>query len=436
MPARWVSGAPVLWADLETGFVEWVSDIPIPPPEVLPTFPPETPVRRPPIPRRLVIDRTPVPEFPARAPWAAPTLATYRIEVRNIRTGLVKQGCLLVDGMISAEYGRTLDDGSSASVTVTAPDSNPGCVECVPAMWEDELVFFRDTNPEPVWQGPIVSVSDSVSELTILAVDRSANFGDRRATITHPAFAEDAVPSVNPLDLVRWIIDQAELVGGLGLRVMRPAVGQVPLVTAQIAAGDLLFDALSDLAGDTIDWAVVGTRFYFGCPTVTLPPLPTLDTRLHWSENGASIERDGRAIAHEVEVIGGAGRTVRYAGPSSRLPGSYRPLRLIRERLTSEAHLRQIAKDVWAESQVPTVIVMADPSLSPDAPVAVEDLIPGRVISVFHDRGSRSVRAMQRLTAVTVSVSSGVDHGGWALMERAVNVELEPALRRLVDETL
>lgn len=425
MPIEWQDGNQLRWD--EGGNLLWENE-PIPGPVIV--FPtPQPVIRRPGRFVRRVQQPSAAPLVPLLTGGPTPTTATYRIEVRNRLTGQLNPTCRFVEGLIEAEFGAVLDDISTAYVTITAPSDNDGVAGAQLTEWVDELVFYREGNPEPVWLGPIVGSSESMSELTIRAVDRLGSIGDRRSPISHPALGRSA-PTVDPHDLALWLLSAAEQQGPLGLRLIDPPYASTPpLVTADIAAGDLLWDALRDLADSAIDFTVMGPRLYFGAPTIQLTDLPQLDTRLHWLEDGAAIETDARNMATEIEVLGGGGAVAYwpvYPDPVSPL---FRPLRLIRENVTSEAELERIARDAWAQSQSPTTTVLTDPSLSPEAPVAVEDLIPGRLVTVHHLRGERELFIRQRLVASTVSVQTIVgDSGGWALAEMSVQVELEPAV--------
>ena len=425
MPVEWQDGNQLRWD--EGGNLLWENE-PIPGPVVV--FPtPQPVIRRPGRFVRRVREAAPAALLPLLTGLAPPTTATYRIEVRNRETGQINPTCRFVEGLIEAEFGAVLDDISSAFVTITAPENNDGVAGAQLTEWVDELVFYRDRNPEPVWVGPIVGSTESMSELTIRAVDRLGNIGDRRAPINHPAFARED-PTVDPHDLALWILTAAEQQAPLGLTLIDPPYAtSAPLVTAEIVAGDLLFDALTNLAEDSIDFTVVGPRLYFGAPTITVPDLPQLDTRIHWLEDGAAIDSSAMNMATEIEVVG-VGGAVAYWPPVPASSFLFRPLRLVRENITSVAQLERIARDAWASAQAPSVTVLTDPSLSPDAPVAVEDLIPGRMLTIHHLRGERELYARQRLVAVTTSVQTVVgERGGWALAETSVQVELEPALR-------
>ena len=424
MPIEWQDGNQLRWE--EGGNLLWENE-PIPGPVIV--FPtPQPTIRRPGRFVRRVQELGATPLMPLLSGRAQPTTATYRIEVRNRATGQINPTCRFVEGLIEAEFGAVLDDISSAFVTVTAPADNAGVAGAQLVEWVDELVFYRDNNPEPVWVGPIVGTAESMSELTIRAVDRLGNMGDRRAPINHPAFARE-VPSVDPHDVALWLLTAAEQQGPLGLTLVDPPFAtQAGLVTAEIVAGDLLWDALTGLAEDSIDFTAVGQRLFFGAPTITLPDLPQLDTRMHWLEDGAAIDTDGRNMATEVEVIGGGGAVAYWPVEAAPVSFLFRPLRLVRENITSVAQLERIARDAWASAQQASVTVLTDPSLSPDAPVAVEDLIPGRMVTVHHQRVDRQVYARQRLVASTITVQTKVsDREGWALAETAVQVELEPA---------
>ena len=430
MPVEWQDGNQVRWE--EGGNLLWENE-PIPGPVVV--FPTPTPtIRRPGQYMRRVRELGPEPILPQLSGRATPTTATYRIEVRNRLTGQINPTCRFVEGLIEAEFGAVLDDISTAFVTVTAPAENDGVAGAVLTEWVDELVFYRDGNPEPVWIGPIVGTAESLSEFTVRAVDRLGNMGDRRAPISHPA-SRLSIPTVDPHDAALWLLTAAEQQGELGLRLIDPPYATTAsLISVEVTAGDLLFDALTDLARDSIDFTVVGPRLYFGAPTITLTDLPQLDTRLHWLEDGAAIDTDARSAATEVEVIGGGG-AVGYWPPDPE-PASFlfRPVRLVRENITSVAQLQRIARDAYAAARETVVTVLTDPSLSPEAPVAVEDLIPGRVLTIHHQRGERELYARQRLVATTVGIQTVVDGHGWALAEMSVQIELEPAVRQLPEE--
>lgn len=361
-----------------------------------------------------------------------PLEAEYRVEVRD-RSGQPNSRCQFVEGAITAGFSRLLDDTSTAYVTVQIPEENEPCADCIPRAWDDLLVFYRADNPEPIWRGPVVSWTYSRSELTINAADGTAELGDRRAVVDHPALAAGTTPTVHPLDLVAWIFEQANIVTPLPLMLMRPVWPlNIPLVTAEIAAGDLLADALDQLSRDWIDWTVAGNRLWYGAPTILLPELPMLDTSTSWMTEAPQIVHDGLSVASEVEVIGAGGVLARY--PTTNRATVYRPLRLVRENLTSQAQAEQLARDVWADSQTPQVLINTNGTLSPECPIAPEDLIPGRAVTVAHEYGGRHALYQQRIASLDVTIGAVADTGGWALAETAVEVQLQPAKLRVTGD--
>lgn len=368
-------------------------------------------------------------------PWAPPTAASYRIEVRG-RAGGRLAGCSLTEGDIQAEFTRTTDTVSEASVRVNAARVLDGCATCRPTPWDDELVFWRDNNPQPAWIGPVVSVSDEAGDLIIRAQDRMGNLGDRDAADDHPALRAGETPTVEPLQLVRWIVEQAGRRQSLGLAVVGYPTAAAGLVTAAVAAGDRLEPVLRALAENDIDWTVVGPTLHVGVPTVALPALPALSVSRHWTGGGegASLELSGVAQASHVVVQAAGGLRVVYpAGPP--VAGTYRPLYALREEMTSRAEAERLARDLWADAQEPAVTISTgSSSLSIDAPLAVEDLIPGRVITVHYDVGVLEAAQAQRLTGVTVTIGATVAGRSWDLAEQAVAVELQPVKRRVAGD--
>ncbi len=360
--------------------------------------------------------------------WPAPLLADYRVEVRTRVGGLNNARCRFDGGVIEAEFTRTLDDTSSAWVTVTAPTENDGCRDCRPVEWADELVFWRGDNPQPAWIGPIVSLTDTGAEFTIRAIDRSGLVGDRTASRNHPALGGALV---DPGDLASWMLDEIDAQGPLGLEWhlhRDAAVGPVP---AEVVAGDLLWDAFTDLAADAVDWTVVGPELHLGVPTMLHGTLPTLDTSKDWTEATATVERDAMGYASHVEVVGAAGVRAVYAGPAGPAARVYRPLRIVREGLTSQARAERMAQDLWADAQDPQLLIATgSASLSADCPITVEDLIPGRLLTVYRPGGVLPVAQQQRLVGCTVRCGSIVAGAGWALGELAVSIDLEPAAAR------
>lgn len=368
-------------------------------------------------------------------PWAPPTEARYRIEIRSRQTGARRAGCSITAGAVEAEWRRTTDTTSDASVKINAANLLDGCADCRPVEWDDELVFYRDDDPTPAWgPGPIVSMTDEAGDLTIRAVDRSANIGDREAAADHPAIRAGDTPTVQPLDLIRWIVEQASRRDPVGLRVVGYPSDHVGLVTAKIAAGDPLGAVLSQLGEGDVDWTVVGPTMHVGLPTVTLPALPVLSCASHWADGGAgaSLDRSGVAVCSHVIVHAAGG--VRVIFPADPQPErTYRPLRVVRELMTSRPEVERYAAETWADAQEPQVTISTgSSSLASSSPVTVQDLIPGRVVTVAYDVGVLRSAAAQRLSSVTVRIGSVVDGDGWALAEQSVSVEFQPAKRRTV----
>lgn len=302
----------------------------------------------------------------------------------------------------SVEWERLLDDTSSARVVV--PLGGPACCRELERArtWCNDLTIFRDETL--VWQGPVVELIHDQEQTTIEARDvtqwlfrrvvrelidfssgGAADLSVIAEALVRHGFGQDD-PNVLP-----WLhVVQA---GVMGERRYMPESGYV-------------LDHLRELARNGIDFTALGHRILITGekPLDRLPGLSDdhfLDG-LRVREAGLDAITSaivlGRGVRGEAGGTGGCGLLEYLAVEDSILDGPS----------------AQSAAEALVDGGDPAPLVLEVPEgsqLAPDAPVGINELVPGVEAQVTSTRTCRRVAAMLRLTAVKVTWSGDSEDG-------------------------
>lgn len=301
-------------------------------------------------------------------------------------------GALVTDAdtLLEVEWNRVLDDYSDARIIVQ-PDGD--CCERLGEIsaWRHKLVIYRDG--AEVWEGYVISAQWATSgAVEINAVDVLA-WLDRR--VPH----EDILFDNRDLtDVAQWLIED-------GFRPDDPG-HTVEVVEPTRIYGDRQYfandgqtgDHLRDLAETGLDYTAVGSKIILLSEEFCELVGSLTDADF---PDGLAVVEDGYALATrwvvhgKDDVVGIAGGIDPYYGLLER---SVEETSILDDDSAAAAARSRLS----ASLPVPVFIDSQETTLSPDADIDLETLVPGWCLDVATTTTCR--RITQRLKIVGVSV--------------------------------
>lgn len=334
------------------------------------------------------------------------TEATYRVEVRNRLTGNIVSGCQLHD--TKASFTRTLDGISKADIEI----STKGCsaCDCLPVERRDELVFIRDDWDEPAWVGPILrSVDDSaLGTRRIVAEDRLWWW---QGTAALRDIAHLAPKEIDAVQAFAELISQAEqfqpsLLDYWFKSELRklPPLAEVD-IEVDVAENESLWSVMAGIAKTLVDYTVVGPHLYWGSPEVPVSDGPCLTGDM-WVSPPA-IDRDASGVISQVQVIGAGGITGVYPPtPADSIFGKKTEF-VSDTNLNSQSEVDAAAQEIYTQNSTPSdFVITGDGSMSPNFPLPLHELIPGRNFPIKIEGACLSTEDFLQLTNVVVELQS------------------------------
>lgn len=342
----------------------------------------------------------------SHAPTVLPRLGTaigYRVAV-TLRGGAVPLLDLPPAAISQVSWGRRINDVAEHEVVLTKRDPALAALAQIEA-WVHELAIWRipdQGQPQLVALGPFIDWTESRTEVTLLARDMGAWFGKR---IIHNAFA-----------FTDGCTDLAEIARHLILDGMGPDdPGLLPYaqftatgISAQRSgdADKLMLDKeLGDLAGLGLDYTFVGRRLIVsGDLAAQLPRVARLGGQHFVGDveiNGAGAEALTRVFKtndqSDDSYIGYAGGIDPVLGLLENTDAS--------DDITDNATARTAARVALAAAYpVPYYVRVPDgASLTPDAPITIDQLVPGVGMRVEITDFLKPLAGLQRLTQVKAS---------------------------------
>jgi hypothetical protein len=346
------------------------------------------------------------PVLPARAPakrmLGRPASRVFLMDRQGTR--VVAD---LTDSASFIQWSRALDDVSELELSLHLRGDALGraCAATVREVhtWHHELIVVR--GGEAVWgPGPIVTKGPAASRLVHLVARDVVAWLDVRLVHNDYTWKQADVTEIARTCIADALtkglaatmpFEQAD-VGILRSAVFYPAGKPVDyeVKANQQTAGEILRDlATKGLNFTCLNRAlIVGGDFGFG------PVGPLRDDDF---EGDLEVTEHGLAAADHWFVTGGVGKQGEWGG----VDGYYG---LIESGVEGEAatendqELSRLAYERWTQGFPPpvTVNVPADGSFAPDAPVSVDDLIPGMLVDLELRETSTPIHTLQRITAV------------------------------------
>lgn len=311
----------------------------------------------------------------------------------------------VLSNFTSLTWGRTLDDVSTAQVTM------PGnCCDDINGIrsWGHELHVIRDG--DEVWCGPIVTLPSCRSNVTFIAWD-VAGWLQRRVIRARTCFDPDCggVATDGPSIADRLVRDAFAPDDPCVLEYLTTITGGPAQERDYLAASGYTIDALKDLSKGALDFTTVGRRL------ILMPEGYTLGrtARLTCDAFGDDVcaTEDGLGLATMAYVAGKlADTTTTVSGSSGGLDAFYGLVEVLQADdsvRTVAAAEKQAAGIVNSRNPAPVLVQPPGASaLSPEAPVCISELIPGVEVPVLLDCTCRQVSQMMRITKLDVTVDA------------------------------
>lgn len=311
-------------------------------------------------------------------------------------------GTVATSGDLTAiSYTRLLNDVSTAAIVIGI--SGPGCCEQLRNVrsWRHQLNLFRitDTGSSLMWAGPIVNVDWEEETVAIDAVDiigvldrrvphqdfffEATDLADIAAALIEDGFAPDDPGHTTT------IIGQSGVSGGR----------EYPINIGQTA------DHLRDLSDTGIDFTAVGTN-------ILILPDNFCDVVGRLSDNdlpsGLTVSEDGASLATRVIVAGTQDDSP--VGTAGGINSYYGLLEKYTEQdniTTQDAADQAAASRLSSSLSVPVFIDTKNVTLSPNANINVNSLVPGWCVDVTSDRTCRTISQRLKISGLRVEEDGG-----------------------------
>lgn len=301
-------------------------------------------------------------------------------------------------------YDRGANETGSATVKWFQGDASipPFLIQAEP--WEHDLVIWRHAEPEPVFAGPVRTVKYSSGETTVTAKDGTAWFEKRRI------HTDQTFENVDLSFIFGKIAGMAlEQDPSPALQIITAPCGVVGTRITRAEEAAVAADLLRELSRSGVDWTAVGRRILIGGPSLTDPL-------------GALVLIDEAVLNPTLEKAGDVTITsqiIRWQAASDQMPmlktvaSTQVGLLGLLESVDEEPDIADDASaGVAAQarldllSQNPRVVAAV---LTADAPTAVNQLIPGRIVDFRLSTLPELAVGETRLQKIAVAVSQDAE---------------------------
>lgn len=318
------------------------------------------------------------------------------------------------EGFISTSWSRAVDATSDA--TVVLPAGLCRLDEIHPLV--HDLGIIR--GDQLVWVGPLYDMEEKDSQVTILGRDVTWWWNVRKLRTARLASDEKIDACVL---FERLVIEAMELDNSPGVSVNRVTAGQ--RVARDIRAGDFANSALSELAQTVVDYSAILREIRVWGTAIGNAPIAHLTNEI--CAGTPSIRRSGENRASEWTGIGAAigyddetneQTDVRATVSSPEAKARFGLIQrdVTEATITDVASVRQLAQTNMDRSNTDQPSALSVP-LAPHAPLSVDQIIPGAMVSV--DLEGATLRATGSLRIASFTETTGPD-GTSATLELSV----------------
>jgi hypothetical protein len=321
---------------------------------------------------------------------------TYGVALHD-RYGRVPIGPVLEPSRV--EWSRAADETSEASVEFAVPECCAQLGQAEP--WCHDVSIYRDA--DLVWQGPLLQPVFEGSTVTLYARDVTA-WLDWRTIHAALDFTASGLGAQDLVDIAEAVIADALSVDDPNVlpylhTIPSGITGERSYAPDSTHAGD----ELRELARTGVDFTAIGRRIILSGGGTTLGRLATLHDE-HFA-GPLRIIKDGLAALTRAVLIGeGVTASSGGAGECGLLE------RVFKEDSVLDVVSAQAEANARAAGGYPTPVFLEVPDnarLTPDAPVSINQLVPGVLVPVASTQTCLEVATVLRLTKLSVSYTPG-----------------------------
>lgn len=333
-----------------------------------------------------------------------------------------------VEGLTALSWGRKRDDWSEGSITVTKSLSGSDCCGKLGRThtWGHELRIYRDS--KTVWTGPIVKIREKRATLQIDARDMLFWF-DRRSLETRAGpyhwwfggdtgaiirfIVQEAFTNPNPGNGENWD-------PGLLAHAVLQDTGTTSTTERLWGHSTSVGEVVRDLIGAGVDIYTIGRAIYVISDKIAAGTAPY---RLRESDFLSELEvvENGLDAATEVFCVGGqpvdgSGNPINdpNVGPVIGAAGGWDPFygKVTQHTSSSNVVRQDVANGIAAARRAygypppNDIIVPTGAKLSPEAPVEIGQLVPGRLFQITLESYCRAIQQDFRLNELSVKWDS------------------------------
>lgn len=306
----------------------------------------------------------------------------------------------------SCKWDRRLDDTSEATVTLAGLGRSQKCYDAIREAkpWKHELALARDG--EIVWQGPITEPQSQGTSGSYDARDLSAWWDHRKLRYDRAYSGVDLATIFQQLTVDAMTPDPTP-------NVVVATSDTSILGTRSYLAGQhlLIGPLLRELSDVGVDWTVVGRNVIAGGLVVPTTPIVRLNDEHLVAPPGVQLE--GLAMANDVTVVGagGGGQTDAPVFGEAIDADSISEFGLLDAVSTNSNALDATSATAGAASTLAVarrpITVASDVQLDSDAPILIQQLVPGALIEVAWRTSGIEVSGTFRLSKVSADVKGG-----------------------------
>lgn len=324
-------------------------------------------------------------------------------------------GTLISRDLADVEWNRAKNEFTQARVSLTA--DNALCNDLEP--WLHQVAVFRDD--EPVWRGFVHKTTAANNQLTVVARDPSIWFSKRR--VVRNTIWRDADPSRIAADTIRDALEAFDPFGLVQNMVEMPT-GLWVDYDAKMGE-QMVSDVLKDMVAAGLQWTVTGGRLVIG-PA----PREHITARLDDShfDSLPTIEKDGSNVVNDLIILG-KGASGQYFDYGSGFAGLLQGIEKADALTTEFQCINEARTQVRNRTVAPRVVAMdGNSKLMPNAPVSVEELVPGCLVPVATETTGILIASRMELRELSVKATRSGD-------EVSVTLGEEPKYDALQEQT-
>ena len=322
-------------------------------------------------------------------------------------------GALVSDDLpvTQVAWSRVLSDVSEASCTLAGLGLNQACFDAIRTgrAWSHELALLRTTDPSgagaEVWRGPITKKGSKLTAGSFEARDKSA-WWDRRVIAFDDDPDEYTFTQVDVSTIFNAVAANADDQDPIGLTIEATPIGV--LASRVYRPGNYLpaGPELRELTKAGVDWTIITTEALVGGIVVPADPIVFLQDD-HLRE-APQVDEDGMQFANDVIVSGAGGGE----GPNPIVGRATDAASVAEFGLNTVTYVVDSVRDAasalsTAQSRLDLVKepskILGDVSLRQTAPVLMERLVPGAIVSCAFQTSGIEVAGQFRLQKVAVS---------------------------------